>query len=226
LRLRAADGKMRTTDAANIQTLLRLIQSIPSPKAEPFKRWLAQIGTERLQEEVELSLAEERLMKLYQRKGYTDQWITARLEKIRARSAVTIEWGVRGAKEGREFAQLTDTLSKGTFDITTVEHRQVRSISSKQNLQDSMTAVELALSTLTEVTATAIHQERESQGYNALHRDCSVAGKISGDARWQVEEATGKPVVSATNYKQLQQERQRDLQPSLFEGADDAQRDK
>jgi DNA-damage-inducible protein D len=217
LKMRSADGKMRITDAANTETLLRIIQSIPSPKAEPFKRWLAQVGTERLQEEAEVSLAEERLMKLYQKKGYTDQWIHARLEKIRARSAVTLEWGVRGAKEGREFAQLTDTLSKGTFDITTGEHRQIKGISGKHNLQDSMTAVELALSTLAEVTTTAIHQERDSQGYNQLQRDCTTAGKISGNARREVEEATGKPVVTSTNYQQLQQERQAELQPPLFE---------
>jgi hypothetical protein len=217
LKMKSLDGKMRTTDAATTETILRIIQSIPSPKAEPFKLWLAQVGTERLQEEAELSLAEERLMKLYQKKGYTDQWIHARLEKIRARSAVTIQWGLRGAQEGREFAQLTDTLSKGTFDITTGEHRQIKGISGKHNLQDSMTAVELALSTLAEVTATAIHQERDSQGYNQLQRDCTTAGRISGNARREVEEATGKPVVTSTNYQQLQQERQQELQPPLFD---------
>jgi hypothetical protein len=217
LKMKSPDGKMRTTDAATTETILRIIQSIPSPKAEPFKLWLAQVGTERLQEEAKLSLAEERLMKLYQKKGYTDQWIHARLEKIRARSAVTIQWGLRGAQEGREFAQLTDTLSKGTFDITTGEHRQIKGISGKHNLQDSMTAVELALSTLAEVTATAIHQERDSQGYDQLQRDCTTAGRISGNARREVEEATGKPVVTSTNYTQLQQERQRELQPPLFD---------
>jgi hypothetical protein len=221
LKMKAADGKLRTTDAANTETVLRIVQSIRSPKAEPFKRWLAKVGTERLQEDAELTLAEERLMKLYQKKGYTDQWVHARLEKIRARSAVTIEWDLRGAKEGREFAQLTDTLSRGTFDITTGEHRQMKGISTRHNLQDSMTAVELALSTLAEVTATAIHQERDSHGYNQLQRDCSAAGRVSGNARREVEELTGKPVVSSTNYKQLQQERQRELQPGLFDQPED-----
>jgi DNA-damage-inducible protein D len=221
LKMRAADGKMRTTDAATTETLLRIIQSIPSPKAEPFKAWLAAVGTERIQEEVAPTLSELRLMNNYRRLGYTDKWITARMEKLRSRSAIVFEWGARGAVEGRQFAQLTDTLSKGTFDITTREHRQVKGLSGKHNLQDSMTPVELALSTLAEVTATELHRQRESEGFNKLQADCQDGGKIAGDARRHFEEVSSKPVVSSVNYKQLQRERQRELQPGLFDQPED-----
>jgi BRO family, N-terminal domain len=131
LKMQAADGKMRTTDAATTETLLRIIQSIPSPKAEPFKTWLAAVGTERIQEEVAPTLSELRLMNNYRRLGYSDKWITARMEKLRSRSAIVFEWGARGAVEGTQFAKLTETLSKGTFDITTREHRQVKGLSGK-----------------------------------------------------------------------------------------------
>ena len=122
-------------------------------------------------------------MKLYQRKGYTDQWISARLEKIRARSVITFEWGSRGASESRHFARLTDTLSMHSLDVTTSEHRQVKGITNRQNLHDSMTPAELAISTLTEIAATTLHQEHDSQGFNQPHSDCVDAGKMGGEAR-------------------------------------------
>ena len=221
LKMQAPDGKMRMTDSATTETLLRIIQSIPSPKAEPFKAWLAAVGAERIQEEVAPTLSELRLMNNYRRLGYTDKWITARMEKLRSRSAVVFEWGARGAVEGRQFAKLTDTLSKGTFDITTREHRQVKGISGKHNLKDSMTPVELALSTLAEVTATELHRQRESEGFNQLQADCQVGGRIAGNARREFEAVSGEPVVSPVNYQQLQRERQRELQPRLFEQTED-----
>jgi hypothetical protein len=217
----SSDGKHYKTDAANTETMLRIVQSIPSPKAEPFKQWLAQVGTERIQEEVAPSLAELRLMNNYRRLGYNDEWIMARMEKLRSRSAIVFEWGARGAVENRHFAKLTDTLSKGTFDITTREHRQIKGIAGKHNLQDSMTPVELALSTLSEVAATELHQKRDSQGFYALQFDCQDAGRIAGDARRQFEAISGEPVVSPVNYKQLQRERQRELQPPLFDQAEE-----
>jgi hypothetical protein len=221
LKMQAPDGKMRMTDAATTETLLRIIQSIPSPKAEPFKAWLAAVGTERIQEEVAPTLSELRLMNNYRRLGYSDKWITARMEKLRSRSAIVFEWGARGAVEGTQFAKLTDTLSKGTFDITTREHRQVKGLSGKHNLQDSMTPVELALSTLAEAAATELHRQRESEGFNQLQTDCQDGGRIAGNARREFETISGEPVVSPVNYKQLQRERQRELQPQLFDQADD-----
>jgi DNA-damage-inducible protein D len=130
LKFPSRDGKHYKSDAANTETILRIVQSIPSPKAEPFKQWLAQVGTERLQEEAELTPAEKRLRGNYRRLGYPEAWINSRLESIRTRNAVTGEWGVRGAKQGRQFAVLTDTLSKRSLDITTAEHRQIKGLSS------------------------------------------------------------------------------------------------
>lgn len=212
LKLRSPDGKLRETDCADTETMLRIVQSIPSPKAEPFKQWLAKVGTERLQED-----AVEAMRKEYERLGYADAWIASRLKNVVARNALTDDWRERGAEEGREFALLTDTISKGTFDITTAEHRQTKHLSKSASLRDSMTPIELALTTLAEVTATELHQQHESQGYEELHRDAAEAGKAAGTARQAVEEATGKPAVSAANYKELRQERQRELQPPLFE---------
>jgi DNA-damage-inducible protein D len=142
LKMPSADGKHYKTDAGNTETILRIIQSIPSPRAEPFKRWLARVGTERLQEVAKLTLAEKRLRARYRQLGYTDRWIDRRLEAIRHRNAVTSEWGLRGAKKGREYAVLTDTLSVGAFDITTAEHRQIKGLSRRDNLQDSQTGME------------------------------------------------------------------------------------
>lgn len=221
LKMPSSDGKNYRTDAADTETLLRLVQSIPSPKAEPFKRWLAKAGAERLREEAQPSLAVERLRGLYRKKGYADQWIERRLEKIGVRTVVTTEWSMRGAREDRDFAVLTDTLSTGTFDITTSEHKAIKGLTARQNLQDSMTVMELALSSLAEATAATLHQERDSKGLPALRRDASEAGEVGGAARRDVEARTSKQVVSTINYKQLQQERARELQLRLFSAPDD-----
>lgn len=183
LKLRSSDGKYYTTDAADTETLLRLIQSIPSPKAEPFKQWLARVGSERIQEEAQPALAVERLRKLYQRKGYSDEWIAQRLESIGIRTIATSEWNERGAKEGKQFAILTDTLSTGTFNISTSAHKAIKGLTPRQNLQDSMTVMELALNSLAEATAVTLHRARDSQGFGALHEDCAEAGEVGGAAR-------------------------------------------
>jgi hypothetical protein len=221
LKMRSPDGKLRLTDAADVETLLRIIQSVPSPKAEPFKQWLARVGAERLQTLENPALAADQLRKDYRRLGYSDAWITERLKNVVTRNELTDEWRERGAEEGREFAALTDTLSRGAFDITTGEHRMVKHISARHPLRDSMTPLELALTSLAEVTATEMHQTRDSQGFGELQRDAHQAGGIAGDARRTIEEALGKPVVSPTNYKQLRQERQRALQPPLLNGPED-----
>ncbi len=210
------DGKYYTTDAANRETLLRIIQSIPSPKAEPFRQWLARVGEERLQEEERPSLAVARLSKLYARKGYTDDWIGQRVKKILVRSVITAEWLGRGAHSGKQIAELTTEVHEGTFDVTPGQHLVIKDLPPNQNLQDSMTGLELALSSLAEETARVLHQERDSQGMNDLRRDAHEAGEVGGAARREVEARIGHPVVSATNYKQLRQERQRQLQAPLF----------
>ena len=222
LKLQSADGKYYTSEIANTETLLRITQSIPSPKAEPFKQWLAKVGVERLREEAEPSLAVERLRRTYIRKGYSDEWIAQRLDTIGVRNVLTTEWQARGAREGKTFAMLTDTLNVGTFDVTTREHKTIKTLTAQQNLEDSMTVMELALKRLAEATAATLHRARDSQGVPALHRDATDAGQVGGDARKQVEALTGESVVSPINFKHLQQERQHALQQPLFEETDDA----
>ena len=216
LKMVASDGKQRLTDAADAETLFRIIQSIPSPKAEPFKQWLAKVGRERLDEIEHPELAADRLRQQYRALGYSDEWIDRRLQGIVIRDELTNEWRERGAHEGREFAALTDTLQRGTFDLSTSEHRQVKHIGQRQNLRDSMTTMELLLTALSEETARELHQARDSQGYDELHRDAGEAGEVGGAARRDIEARTGRPVVSGENYKTLRQGGQRALQDSLL----------
>ena len=175
LKMCSTDGKMRTTDAADTETLLRIVQSLPSPRAEPFKRWLAQVGAERLQENAEPSIALERLFRIYRKKGYSEKWISQRVDAIRNRTGVTAQWGLRGATPGRDYALLTDTLSKGTFDITTAQHKDIKGLTGRQNLQDSMTVMEMALTSLADATAITLHEARNTQGFDALQNDCTEA---------------------------------------------------
>ncbi|MGH2517061.1 MAG: BRO-N domain-containing protein [Ktedonobacterales bacterium] len=217
LKMTAPDGKQRLTDAADTEAVLRIVQSVPSPKAEPFKQWLARVGTERLQEQENPELVADRMRKEYERLGYSDVWISERLKNVVIRNDLTDEWRERGAEEGREFAILTDTLCKGTFDITTAEHRKVKHIPVRQNLRDSMTPLELVLTSLAELTAAEIHQTRDSDGLVELQRDAHDAGAVAGNARREVETLTGKPVVSPLNHKQLRQGRQHELQPPLLD---------
>lgn len=216
LKMLAADGKQRLTDAADTETLLRIIQSVPSPKAEPFKQWLAKVGTERLQELEGSALEADRLRREYRRLGYAEEWINARLENIVTRNELTTEWRERSAQEGREFAILTDVLNTGTFGLTTGEHKRVKGIGQRQNLPDNMTSLELVLTSLAAATSTAIHQANDSQGFMELQRDAKQAGGIAGTARREIEVATGQPVVSPENAKTLRQGRQRESQPPLL----------
>ena len=162
LRMPAADGKLRLTDAADEETLLRIIQSIPSPRAEPFKQWLARVGRERLDEMRDPRLAADRLQRLYRQQGYPEDWIDLRMQTILDRDELTGEWRERGAKEGREFAILTDTIHSGTFDIKTTDHKKLKSIKPRQDLRDNMTRLELALINLAEVASTELHRKRDS----------------------------------------------------------------
>lgn len=201
LKMKAADGKLRATDCANRETVFRLIQSIPSPKAEPFKLWFARLAEERIQEVIDPSLAIERARQTYLKKGYDEEWTNTRIKGITARKALTNEWKNRGAKTS-EYGILTDEISKGTFGITTNEHKTIKGIK-KENLRDNMTAMELALMTLAEVTTTEIHKTNDSHGFEELKQDAQDGGEIVSVTRKNIEAKIGKSVISKENAKDL-----------------------
>ncbi len=203
LKMLAKDGKMRLTDVANTKTLLRIIQSIPSPKAEPFKLWLAQVGSERLDEIVNPELAINRAKETYIRKGYDDTWIAQRLKSIDSRKELTDTWKERGAKN-KDYAILTDEIYKSTFDMNTAKYKELKGINkTKRNLRDSMGKLELAITNLAEVTAHEMHNANNSFGLEELKDDVQEAGKITGKARRDIEDKIGKKVVQKSNYKNL-----------------------
>ena len=203
LKMLAKDGKMRLTDVADTKTLLRIIQTIPSPKAEPFKRWLAQVGSERLEEIVNPELAINRAKETYIRKGYEDTWIAQRLKTIDNRKELTDTWKERGAKD-RDYAILTDEIYKSTFNMNTAKYKQLKGIArTKRNLRDSMGKLELAITNLAEVTANEMHNTNNSFGLEELKDDVQEAGKITGKARKEIEEKIGKKVAEKTNYNGL-----------------------
>jgi len=203
LKMMAKDGKMRLTDVADTKTLLRIIQTIPSPKAEPFKRWLAQVGSERLDEIVNPEIAINRAKETYIRKGYEDTWIAQRLKSIDSRKELTDTWKERGAKD-RDYAILTDEIYKSTFNMNTAQYKELKGINkTKRNLRDSMGKLELAITNLAEVTANEMHNTNNSFGLEELKDDVQEAGKITGKARRDIEGKIGKKVVEKTNYKHL-----------------------
>lgn len=203
LKMIAKDGKMRLTDVADTKTLLRIIQTIPSPKAEPFKKWLAQVGSERLEEIVNPELAINRAKETYIRKGYEDTWIAQRLKTIDNRKELTDTWKERGAKN-RDYAILTDEIYKSTFNMNTEQYKALKGINkTKRNLRDSMGKLELAITNLAEVTANEIHNTNNSFGFEELKDDVQEAGKITGNARREIEEKIGKKVVDSTNYNTI-----------------------
>ena len=205
LKMMAKDGKMRLTDVADTKTLLRIIQTIPSPKAEPFKRWLAQVGSERLDEIVNPELAINRAKETYIRKGYEDDWIAQRLKSIDSRKELTDNWKQRGAKDG-DYAILTDEIYKSTFNMNTAQYRELKGINkTKRNLRDSMGNLELAITNLAEVTANEMHNTNNSFGLEELKDDVQEAGKITGKARKEIEGKIGRKVAEKTNYKNLTQ---------------------
>ena len=203
LKMLAKDGKMRLTDVADTKTLLRIIQTIPSPKAEPFKRWLAQVGSERLEEIVNPELAINRAKETYIRKGYEDTWIAQRLKTIDNRKELTDTWKEKGAKD-RDYAILTDEIYKSTFNMSTAQYKELKGISkTKRNLRDSMGKLELAITNLAEVTANEMHNTNNSFGLEELKDDVQETGKITGKARKEIEEKIGKKVAEKTNYNSL-----------------------
>lgn len=204
LKLKSADNRFRVTETANRSTLLRLIQSIPSPRAEPFRLWLAQVGDERLAEIENPEVAIERVRALYRARGHDEAWIEARIRNDLARNELTDEWRDRGAKEGVEYAILTNEISSGTFDLTVQAYKQYKLLPKNANLRDHMTTMELVLCSLGEATATLYHRNRESQGFTELKRDARDAGATAGKARQVIEADLGESVVSPSNHLALQ----------------------
>ena len=199
LKITAPDGKLRETDCANTEGLFRIIQSIPSPKAEPFKRWLAKVGYERIQEIEDPELATKRTRALYKAKGYPEDWIEKRMRGIAIREELTEEWQKRGAKDNRDYSILTAEISKATFGLTPTEYKKHKQIK-RENLRDHMTDLELIFSMLGERATTEITRTQNSKGFPKLKKDAKTGGDIAGDARRKLELETGKPVVTKQNY--------------------------
>lgn len=202
LKMPAEDGKMRLTDVADTEQLFRIIQSIPSPKAEPFKLWLAQVGRERLDEVEDPELAISRALLTYRRKGYSEAWINQRLKSIEFRKALTDEWDRSGVQEGLEYAQLTDIISKAWSGMTTREYKNLKNLK-KENLRDNMTNLELALNMLAEVTTTEISKARNPRGFQQSKEIAREGGSIIGNTRREIEAKTGKKVPTSQNASDL-----------------------
>jgi hypothetical protein len=202
LKMQASDGKYYLTDSADTEVVLRLIQSVPSPKAEPFKLWLARVGYERIQEIENPELAAQRARAIYRAKGYPEAWIEKRMRGIEVRETLTNEWKNRGAKENVEFTILTNEIMKGAFDMTAEGYKKFKGLR-RENLRDHMEDMELILTMLGEATTTKIHQERNSKGFPSLKNDAKDGGDVAGRTRKDIERQTGKPVISKNNCKSL-----------------------
>ena len=213
MKMPAPDGKMRLTDCANTETMFRIIQSIPSPKVEPLKRWLARVGKERIDEIENPELAMARMQELYEKKGYPKEWVDKRLRGIAVRQDLTDEWKDRGARNSLEFAILTNEIMHGAFDLKVGEYKQVKGLE-RENLRDHMTDIELILTMLGEATTTKLHRDRDSQGFDPLKKDAQDGGAVAGRTRKDIETQTGKPVISGDNFKQLDGRRQKKLKGS------------
>lgn len=203
LRMVAEDGKMRSTDVADTETLLRIIQSIPSKKAEPFKQWLAQVGRERIDEINDPELAIGRAMDTYLRKGYDREWILQRLQSIKIRRKLTDEWDKHGIKKGLEYAILTDEISKGWSGMTTREYKEHKGLH-KESLRDNMTDMELVLNMLAETTTKELTKERDPEGLNENISIAREGGKVAGEARQRVEERLGRSIISSQNHQEIE----------------------
>lgn len=199
------DGKYYKTDVADTEQLLRLVQSIPSPKAEPFKLWLAEVGYERLEEAEDPEKSIDRAMEMYLRKGYSKEWVNQRLKSIEIRKDLTDEWDKRGVKKGREYAILTDEITKAWSGLTVKDYKKVKGLK-KQNLRDNMTNMELVLNMLAEATTTEISKQEQPDTFEQNQEIAKQGGEIAGTARRQIERKTGKSVVTAKNANGLLEE--------------------
>ena len=215
LKMKAQDGKMRLTDVANTEQLLRIIQSIPSKKAEPFKLWLAQVGRERIEEVIDPELTIERALETYAKKGYSREWINQRLQAIQVRKELTDEWDKRGVKKGVEYAILTDEITKAWSGMTTRQYKNHKGLK-KENLRDNMSTLELVLNMLAEATTTEISKQKQPESFEENRMVAIEGGEAAGEARLAVEKRTGKPVITNKNAAQLQ-----DLVTGLIETIND-----
>lgn len=198
------DGKRYPTDVANTEVLLRIIQAIPSPKAEPFKLWLAQVGRERIEETIDPELSIERALETYLEKGYTREWINQRLQAIQVRKELTDEWDARGVQQGKEYAILTDEITRAWSGMNTRQYKNLKGLK-KENLRDNMSTLELVLNMLAEATTTEISKQREPETFAENIKVAREGGEAAGEARKAVEVRTGVPVVTAKNAAQLNQ---------------------
>ena len=198
LKMKAADGKKRLTDVATTEQLLRIIQSIPSKKAEPFKLWLAQVGRERIEEIIDPELTIERALETYSKKGYSADWINQRLQTIRARKELTDAWKGHGVEEGKEYAILTDEVTKAWSGMSTRQYKNLKGLK-KENLRDNMSTLELALNMLAEATTTELTNTQNPFGLEENRAVAKTGGAIAGNARKSIEEKTGKPVITSDN---------------------------
>ena len=213
LKMTASDGKKRLTDVADTEQLLRIIQSIPSPKAEPFKLWLAQVGRERIEETIDPELTIERALETYLKKGYTREWINQRLQAIQVRKELTDEWDARGVQKGVEYAILTDEISRAWSGMSTRQYKSFKGLK-KENLRDNMTTLELVLNMLAEATTTEISKQKSPETFSENIDVARAGGKVAGDARKAIESQTGVPVITSKNAAQLNQ-----VVTDLLEGA-------
>lgn len=202
LKMKATDGKMRDTDATNVPNLLRIIQSIPSPKAEPFKQWLAQVGYERIEETEDPELSFDRAMEIYLAKGYTKEWINQRLKSIEVRKELTDEWEKRGVKRGLDFAVLTDIITKAWSGKSVKQYKKHKDLK-RENLRDHMTNLELVLNMLAEATTTEISKEKKPSTLDDNKTIAKQGGTIAGNTRKQIEAKTGKKIVSKLNARNI-----------------------
>lgn len=202
LRLKASDGKRRMTDVATTEQLLRLIQSIPSKKAEPFKLWLAQVGKERIEETIDPELSIERALETYARLGYPEDWINQRLQTIRARKELTDQWKSHGIEKGREFAILTDEVTRAWSGMSTRQYKNLKGLQ-KENLRDNMSTLELALNMLAEATTTELTKVEDPRGLEENLEVANAGGSVAGNARKEIENRTGKSVITSQNAVQL-----------------------
>lgn len=205
LKMTAADGKKRMTDVADTEQLLRIIQSIPSPKAEPFKMWLAQVGKERIDETIDPELTIDRALETYLKKGYSREWINQRLQAIQVRKELTDEWRVRGVRQGVEYAILTDEITRAWSGMSTGEYKSFKGLK-KENLRDNMSTLELVLNMLAEATTTEISRQKEPSTFSENKEVARSGGAVAGRARQDIEVQTGVPVITektAVDFTQL-----------------------
>ena len=213
LKMTAPDGKKRLTDVADTEQLLRIIQSIPSPKAEPFKLWLAQVGRERIEETIDPELTIERALETYLKKGYTREWINQRLQAIQVRKELTDEWDARGVQKGVEYAILTDEISRAWSGMSTRQYKNLKGLK-KENLRDNMTTLELVLNMLAEATTTQFSKDRKPTTFQENLEVAKAGGQVAGRTRKDIESQSNTPVISPKNAAQLNQ-----VVTDLLEGA-------